>query len=241
VTSPQAAVRPIESRSVAEQVTAEIRRSILAGSLAPGQEFSLREMADMLNVSFIPVREALRSLESEGLVVTRPGRSAMVAPLDLDELRGVYRLRRALEPELAQRSCLLISDGELDRLEHEAAEFGAEQRGMSEIYEAHHAFHLALLEPAATTWDIRVLTTLWHAAERYIRIGFGLLDPDPREHWRRERAHEELLTAFRRRDPDTAANAVRAHLVRNEEIALLALGPVSPDGTQEPGTTSPDS
>ena len=48
----------------------------------------------MLQVSIIPVREALRSLESEGLVVTRPGRSARVAPLDLDELRGLYRLRR---------------------------------------------------------------------------------------------------------------------------------------------------
>ena len=225
MTSPQAAVRPIESRSVAEQVTAEIRRSILAGSLAPGQEFSLREMADMLNVSFIPVREALRSLESEGLVVTRPGRSAMVAPLDLDELRGVYRLRRALEPELAQRSCLLISDGELDRLEHEAAEFGAEQRGMSEIYEAHHAFHLALLEPAATTWDIRVLTTLWHAAERYIRIGWGSLDPDPQEHTRREQYHVELVAAFRQRDPEVAATAVQQHLSRNEQTALLALGP----------------
>src|ERR1700683_4072723 len=85
------AVRPIESRSVAEQVTVELRRSILSGALAPGREFSLREIADMLQVSFIPVREALRSLEGEGLVVTRPGRSALVAPLDLDELRGIYR------------------------------------------------------------------------------------------------------------------------------------------------------
>jgi DNA-binding FadR family transcriptional regulator len=74
---------------VAEQVTVELRRSILSGALAPGQEFSLREIADMLQVSFIPVREALRSLEGEGLVVTRPGRSALVAPLDLDELRGI--------------------------------------------------------------------------------------------------------------------------------------------------------
>jgi DNA-binding GntR family transcriptional regulator len=221
------AVRPIESRSVAEQVTVELRRSILSGALAPGREFSLREIADMLQVSFIPVREALRSLEGEGLVVTRPGRSALVAPLDLDELRGIYRLRRELEPELAQRSCLLLSDRELERLERQAAGFGDEQRGMSEIYEDHHAFHLALLAPAATTWDIRILTTLWRAAERYIRIGFGLLDPDPHEHWRRERAHEDLVAAFRRRDPDGAAQAVHGHLARNEEIALLALRPAA--------------
>ena len=58
--SPSAPVRPIASRSVAELVTEELRRSILSGDLAPGQSFSLREIAGMLNVSFIPVREALR-------------------------------------------------------------------------------------------------------------------------------------------------------------------------------------
>ena len=96
--SSAAAVRPIQSRSVVEQVMTELRRSILSGALEPGREFSLRELAEMLHVSIIPVREALRGLESEGLVVTRPGRSALVAPLDLDELQGIYRLRRLLEP-----------------------------------------------------------------------------------------------------------------------------------------------
>ena len=61
-----AAVRPIESRSVVEQVMLELRRSILSGALAPGRELSLRELAEMLGVSIIPVREALRSLEGEG-------------------------------------------------------------------------------------------------------------------------------------------------------------------------------
>lgn len=218
-----AAVRAIESRSVVEQVTAELRRSILSGDLAPGREFSLREIAGMLNVSFIPVREALRSLESEGLVITRPGRSAQVTPLDLDDLHGIYRLRRTVEPEIARRSCLLLSDEELDRLARAATEFGA-QHGIREIYDDHHAFHLALLSPAATQWDIRVLTTLWRAAERYIRIGFGLLDPDPAEHGRRQEAHENLVAVFRTRDPDAAAQAIHDHLDRNERTALRALG-----------------
>ena len=78
-----AAVRPIESRSVVEQVMTELRRSILSGALAPGRELSLRELAEMLQVSIIPVREALRSLESEGLVVTRPG-PAPTAPAVLE-------------------------------------------------------------------------------------------------------------------------------------------------------------
>ena len=221
---PAAAVRPIESRSVTEQVLTELRRSILSGALEPGREFSLRELAEMLQVSIIPVREALRSLENQGLVRMRPGRSAIVAPLDLDELQGIYRLRRRLEPEIAQRSCRLLSEAELERLAQQAAEFGAAHRTMNDIYDAHHAFHLALLAPSATSWDIRILSTLWHASERYIRIGWGMLDPDPDEHARRALHHAELVAAFRQRDPEIAAGAVHQHLARNEQTALLALG-----------------
>lgn len=237
---PSPAVRPIESRSVTDLVTAELRRSILSGALAPGQSFSLRELAGMLDVSFIPVREALRNLESEGLVIIRPGRSGTVAPLDRDDLHAIYRLRRLLEPDLARRSCPLISEEELTRLEREAAGFGEENLSMDAIYDAHHDFHLALFAPVSTAWDIRMLTMLWRAAERYIRIGFGLLDPDPDEHHRRQRAHEELIRVFRRRDPDAAARAVDEHLDHNEQIALTALGPQLGGGTAlAPGVGNP--
>ncbi|MEV1011387.1 GntR family transcriptional regulator [Streptomyces sp. NPDC049881] len=221
--TPRGVLRPITSRSVVEQATEELRRAILAGDLAPGAEYSLRELAGMLDISFIPIREALRSLESEGLVIMRPGRSAVVAPLDLDDLRGIYRLRRALEPEIAGRSCGLLADEELDRLDSQAAGFGAGEHGMADIYDDHHAFHLALLAPAATAWDIRILTTLWRAEERYIRIGFGRLDPDPAEHERRGKAHTDLVAAFRTRDPAAVADAVEQHLARNEKIAVSAL------------------
>lgn len=221
--TPDADVRPISSRSVVLQVTEELRRSIVSGGLAPGREFSLREIAGLLDVSFIPVREALRTLESEGLVVIRPGRSAVVAPLDLNDLHAIYRLRRVLEPELARRSCLMVSVEQLDRLEQRALEFGNEALGMDAIYDSHRQFHLALLAPAATDWDVRMLTMLWRAAERYVRIGFGLLDRDPLEHRRREEAHEDLIGAFRRRDPDLATQAVYDHLARNEQTARRAL------------------
>ncbi|MGW1202291.1 GntR family transcriptional regulator [Streptomyces cyaneofuscatus] len=221
--TPRGAVQPITSRSVVDQATDELRRSILAGTLAPGGEYSLRELAGMLEISFIPIREALRSLESEGLVIMRPGRSAVVAPLDLEDLHGIYRLRRTLEPEIARRSCRLLTDEELDRLDAQALDFGAREHGMADIYDGHHDFHLALLAPAATAWDIRLLTTLWRAGERYIRIGFGQLDPDPAEHERRGKAHTGLVAAFRTRDPDTVAAAVEEHLARNEKIAVSAL------------------
>ena len=218
-------VRPIETRSVSEQVTNEIRRLILGGTLPPGQSLSLRKLAGQLNVSFIPVRDALRMLESEGLVVNPPGRSASVAPLDLDEFHAIYRVRRLLEPDLARRAVLLLTDAELGRLYQAAAEFGGAERSMDDIYDDHRAFHLALLAPAASAWDIRLLTMSERATERYVRIGFGRLDPDPGEHDRRREAHQLLVEEFRRRDPEAAARALDEHLAHNEDLARNALSP----------------
>jgi DNA-binding GntR family transcriptional regulator len=216
-------VRPIESRSLSEQVTTEIRRSILAGALPPGQSLSLRRLADQLDVSFIPVRDALRVLEAEGLVVNPPGRSATVAPLDLEEFHAIYRVRRLLEPDLARRSVRLLADAELDRLHQAAAEFGGAERSMDDIYDDHRAFHLALLAPAASAWDIRILMMSERASERYVRIGFGLLDPDPTEHDRRREAHQLLVDELRRRDPEVAARVLDQHLAHNEDLAHDAL------------------
>jgi DNA-binding GntR family transcriptional regulator len=216
-------VRPIEARSLSEQVTNEIRRSILAGALPPGQSLSLRRLAEQLDVSFIPVRDALRVLEGEGLVVNPAGRSASVAPLDLQEFHAIYRVRRLLEPDLARRSVPQLEEAELDRLYRTAAEFGGAERSMDDIYDNHRAFHLALLAPAASAWDIRILVMSERASERYVRIGFGLLDPDPGEHDRRREAHQLLVDEFRKRDPQVAARAIDEHLAHNEELAHNAL------------------
>lgn len=216
-------VRPVAARSLSAQVTSEMRRSILSGALAPGQSLSLRKLAEQLDVSFIPVRDALKVLEGEGLVVNPAGRSATVAPLDLDEFHAIYRVRRILEPELASRSCASLSDAELDRLHAAAADFGGPHRSMDDIYEDHRAFHLALLAPAATTWDERILMMLSNASERYVRIGFGLLDPDPDEHERRREDHQLLVEEFGKRDPAAAAKALDKHLSHNEELAHTAL------------------
>ncbi len=240
MTAPAETVRPIASHTVGDMVTTELRRSILSGALPPGESFSLRELANMLDVSFIPVREALRSLESEGLVLIRPGRSATIAPIDLHDLHAIYRLRRLIEPDLARRSCTLISDSELSRLDGVAEAFGDPELSMDAMYGAHVNFHLDLFAPAATPWDTRLLTTLWRAAERYIRIGFGLLDPDPDEHHRRQHSHGSLLGVYQRRDPDAAARAVDEHLDHNERIArgALATGKTAGPAAQQRGVTS---
>ncbi|WP_416981189.1 GntR family transcriptional regulator [Streptomyces sp. T028] len=222
-TSREPYVRALEPTSMVDQVAKEIRRSILAGDLRPGQPFSLREIADQLGVSFIPVREALRQLEAQGLVITRPGKSALVAPLHQDDLNGIYRLRRSIEPELAARSCSLLRGSDFQRLQAFVSMCGDEDLGVDEIYEAHHAFHRELLQPAATAWDLRVLESLWHAAGRYIRLAFSGLDSRPEEHRRRKHSHAALLAVFREGDPDAVTRAVLRHLDEHREIAQQML------------------
>lgn len=226
--SPQPLVRSLTPTSVPEQVAKEIRRSILAGELRPGQTFSLREISGQLGVSFIPVREALKELEAQGLVVTRPGKSAMVAPLSHEDLHGIYRLRRQLEPEIAGRACKLLDDADLSRLESYVTMFGDESLDLDDIYQAHHAFHYELLRPAATAWDLRVLDGLWHAAERYIRLAFSGREAEPDEHQRRGHVHADILTVVRSRNMKKVAAATRQHLDDNEQIALRALDPIAP-------------
>ena len=213
-------VRPVErGASVADMVTDEIRRSILSGDLRPGEEFSLRKLAERLDVSFIPVREALRRLEGQGLVVVGKGRSSYVAPLSHDDLHGIYRLRRQLAPEIAGRACTQIAPEEVDRLGAVAHSFADADANIDDVYEAHHDFHRALLAPAATAWDLVTLENLWRAAERYIRLAFSARDEDPLEHTHRAQAHSELLDAYRAQDPDRVRNAILTHLDENEAIA----------------------
>lgn len=223
-----AAVRRVEDASVVDQVTVEIARSIRSGSLRPGQEISLREIAGQLGVSFIPVREALSRLEGQGLVITRRNRSAIVAPLDLDDLRGIYRLRHQIEPDLAAASCRLLGDADYTRLESVFDLFADESLGIDDIYDAHHMFHRELLRPAATAWDLRVLDSLWRAAERYVRVAFGRLDPDPAEHRRRAAVHSDLLDTFRSRNARAVRQAVNQHLDANEKIAREAIAATEP-------------
>jgi DNA-binding GntR family transcriptional regulator len=220
-----ALVRPVEAASVVERVTSEIRHAIVAGRLAPGQEFSLRQIAAQLGVSFIPVREALRSLEAEGLLETRRGRSAIVAPLELEELRAICQLCRLIEPDLAVRASELLSPADLDRLEHHLVFLADPKASLDDVFDTCHAFHLDLVRPAATTWDLRILERLWRALERYFRVGYARgndgADGVP-QRWD-DRAQRSVLAAHRCGDPDAVRQVTLRNIDHYEQVAERGL------------------
>ncbi len=202
------------STSIVDLVTAEIRRAVLTGALAPGAAFSIRDLATQLGVSHIPVREALRRLESQGLIVLRRARSASVAPLTSADLQAIYRLRYLIELPLAGSSAGRRTPEERERLD--ALLEGSRDPDPEVAWQAHYDFHAALVHPAANEWDDRMMQTLWMAAERYTHLVFDPTQITEAERQRRYETHLVLRDAALRDDAEAMADALRAHLSANE-------------------------
>lgn len=157
--------------SVVDQVTETLLSHVLEGSLAPGTEVPIQNLAALLGVSHVPVREALRRLESRGLVIFKRGRSPMIAPVTLDDFEAVFRLRSLVEGDVAERSAPLFTPERLAAIQQREADFykAVRESGGRSVQRLHTLFHLSLL-PAANYWDRQVLEQLWDASERYIRL-----------------------------------------------------------------------
>jgi DNA-binding GntR family transcriptional regulator len=200
----------------------EIRRLILSGALPPGKPFATQAVADQLGVSHVPVREALRQLEAQGLVSLSPSRSAVVTPLRSEDLRSIYRMRLWVEPELAAMSAPGRSAVGLARLEDEISE--TFRRPMTEEnWHGHAEFHRQYVLPAAKTWDLRILRVLWDASERFTRLVFDPVEAPEAEVEHNRQRHVELLDAARSRDPSTVRRVLETHLEENEARALQRL------------------
>ncbi len=201
--------------SAVDLVTSEIRRAVLTGALPAGEKFSIRDLATQLGVSHIPIREALRRLESQGLIVLRQARSASVAVLSTNDLEAIYRLRYLVELPLAGASAGRRSPAEIARL-NELLE-ASRHPDPDVAWQGHYDFHDSLVHPAANAWDERVLHTLWMAAERYTHLVFDPTQITDDERERRYLKHRLLFDAALADDADAMVQSLRQHLSANED------------------------
>jgi DNA-binding GntR family transcriptional regulator len=203
--------RPVVQTSVVDQVIREVRRSVLDGSLPPGSPVSITELSNRLNVSHIPVREALRRLEGEGLIELRRSRSAVVAPLSREDLEDVFRLRGLLEADAYARAVKLFTPEEIEELEaaYDALTIRPGDDAES-LAERHTHFHRLLAAPAASEWDWRLLDIVWQANDRYLYLILGELVERAPNQFRDN--HKRFMDAVRERSPKGARAAVMGHL-----------------------------
>ena len=204
-----------ENSSAVDLVTAEIRRSVLTGALAAGQQFSIRDLATQLGVSHIPIREALQRLESQGLIVLRQARSAEVAPLSIADIEAIYRLRTVIELPLAGASTGQHSPEQVQRL-GELLE-ASRDHDPELAWQAHYDLHAALVHPASNEWDERILHTLWIATERYSHLVFDPTQITEAERRLRYERHKLLVDAATGSTPTATIAALDEHLSANRD------------------------
>ena len=209
-----------EKESLVDRVCDAVRHSIISGRLRPAEVLSISDLDADLGVSHSPVREALQRLASQGLVELRPARSAIVAPLDVDELTEIYRIRKLLEVDTAGRACPLLTPEDLKAIERRFEALAkAPSTHPDDFWTLHEDFHRALMRPALSPRLARVIGEQWHAGERYIRIVyadsgvFGARSAGER--------HQELLDAARAGKAPRMRKALLEHLEMNErEIGI---------------------
>lgn len=210
-----------DTQSLVDRVSHAVRRAILEGRLRPGEALSISDLATDLGVSHSPVREALQRLSGQGLVVLRPARTAIVAPLELEDLQEIYRLRRLIEVDAAASAAPGLTDEHLARLESELTAMSDEAVDSDDFWDSHNAFHRALLSPVLSPRMERMITELWHAVERYLRIVYietdVLFTRSPYDR------HRPLLDAARSRNSSTMAAALTDHLESNEREVVKSL------------------
>src|ERR1700733_1280935 len=202
-----------ERGSMSRVVADTLRTAIVDGTLAPGTPLRQDAIARHFSVSAIPVREALRQLESEGWAKVEMNKGATGAPLSPGEAREIYEIRAALE---SLAIGLAIPAHTPASLRHAAALCKAASDEMDpSLYVARNeVFHLSLYVPAARPQLLAMIGMLHGRGERYLRLKFGL----PSYKRASDREHAALLKAVRQRDIDTAQSLVTKHLLDTGEL-----------------------
>lgn len=204
----------IDRVSLAKQVAARLRDEILSGAAPPGERLLVRDLVERWGVSHIPIREALRELEAESLVESRPRHGVVVAKVDIEELHDLYRLRRLLEVNAIRRGFDAFTDDHVRRARHALDELLAltPQQREGNWWTAHQRYHWAFLQPGLSPWATKLLQLVWQSCERYQRLYtlvFGSVDDANRE-------HKRFLEVAPGTDVDTFLDAWLQHLDHTE-------------------------
>lgn len=194
-----------------------LRQAILKGELEPGERLMEIQLAERLGVSRTPIREAIRKLELEGLVLMIPRKGAEVAEISEKSLREVLEVRRSLEELAIELACQRITPEELTALEEAENRFAraVEDGEVMAIAESDENYHELIYQATANDRLVQILNNLREQMYRY-RLEY-IKDEDRRQILVVE--HEHILRAVRRRDIADAKSAVREH-IDNQQLTI---------------------
>jgi DNA-binding GntR family transcriptional regulator len=196
-----------------------IRDLILSGELEPGSRIGQEAIAEQYGVSRLPVREALRLLESAGLATLVPHSGARVARVDLAECVELYRLREAVEPLLIDESVRHLTPEQRDEIAERARRVEASAGDRTTWLEEDRQFHLATFQGAKMGHARELVQRFWNQTQQYRRAHISGMTPEQLEIVHIE--HRLIVDAIRRGDAEDAADRQRAH-IRRTRVDLAA-------------------
>lgn len=213
---------PSRPATAQETVLARLRGDILTGILRPGEQVVQEAIADRYGVSRVPLREALKVLEGEGLVTYHRHRGYFVTVLGTEELLEVYRLREVLEAEAIAAAVPALDDAALAHLADVLAELEAAtaDRDVAAAMDANRRLHFGIFEASGMPRLVRLLRQLWDATDAYRTLYFA-----SEANLRRVDAeHRAILEALRARDARRVRELHDAHRANAVKALRVALG-----------------
>ncbi len=197
--------------AVSQQIADRLRSEILSGFRVPGERIRQELLAEEYGVSRLPVREALRIVESDGLVTLVANTGAWVSSMNLDECTETYLIREQLEPLLLRHSVQSYTEDIVNQLAE--LEERIEQAGNVEDYlDLDRQFHQLSYSAANMPQLSEMVRRMWNTTHHYRRAYTRLIGWEGLQMTHYE--HKLLLEAFRQRDADEAARLMYGHLRR---------------------------
>jgi DNA-binding GntR family transcriptional regulator len=198
------------------RVADHLRRAILSGEIGPGEWIRQEDVAERLGSSRLPVREALRILEAEGLTEHERHKGARVPSLTMHEVDVLYRMREQLEQLALAESIPHLTDADVraladiqDRIE---APPGDEAAAVADFLELDREFHLRSYTGCPIEQLTGTVTRLWNSTAHHRRTFVTLTGPGRR--WVINAEHRLLLDAIVRRDVVDAERCIAGHIRR---------------------------
>ena len=197
-----------------------LRQAILKGELEPGERLMEIQLANKLGVSRTPIREAIRMLELEGLVLMIPRKGAEVARISAKNMQDVLEVRTSLEELASGLACRRMTDDDLQKLKDAEAAFTIAVSGGDtlKIAESDEAFHDVLYNATGNEKLVQILNNLREQMYRY-RLEY-IRDSGSWERLKNE--HRMIIEAMEKRDIPAARKIIREH-IGNQEKTILAI------------------
>ena len=203
---------PIEEtrRTLAAQVQERIREAIFKQMLKPGERIDQNKLAEDLQVSMAPLREALKGLAAEGLVMIVPRRGAFVVAVSIKDMDELYFTRQLIEGEAIYQAVPHLTEADFADMQNMIADMrrATDADDVNTYIALNRQFHLCLYSALGNQHLLQVIRTLWERSELY-RYRYMFMTRDTE---RIHREHEGILEACRLRDQTLAKERAKEHI-----------------------------